>query len=80
MRVYVVVEMWRGLIDPAPSVYTDKRDAQKHVDTFIKEHNLAPLTYDDNWEIFGFEVEVTKPRMVAVERRRAMACLQARIS
>jgi len=49
-------------------------------DFFIKEHNLAPLTYDDNWEIFGFEVEVTKPRMVVVERRRAMACLQARIS
>ncbi len=31
MTVYVVIEMWQGLIDPAPSVYTDKRDAQTSI-------------------------------------------------
>lgn len=70
MKVYVVVEIWKGLVEEMPpTVYLSNKDAQKHVDEFV------PDNYEH--EIHLFETEIIKPRMVLAAHRRAMARLEA---
>ncbi len=70
MKVYVVVEIWRGLIEETPPViYRDIRDAKRHIEGFIPDN--------DEHEIHIFAVEIIEPRMVIKKRRRALARLEA---
>ena len=79
MKVYVVVEVWKGILDD-PVIYLNEKDADKHVDEYLKRHDFESVEEANeggNYEIHQYETEIIKPRMVLAGHRRAMARLEA---
>jgi hypothetical protein len=78
MKVYVVIEMTEGLISD-PVVYLRQQDAENHFNKCLEENHIpnAAEPYNDCYEVYWYETEIIKPRMVLAGHRRAMARLEA---
>ena len=78
MKVYVVIEMREGLIGD-PVVYLRQQDAETHFRKCLAENNITneEEPYNDCYEVYWYETEIIKPRMVLAGHRRAMARLEA---